>query len=135
MRRILVPLLTALLLVSPARAEDPAPAIQSVIEKQIAAFQANDLEQAFGYASPTIQQLFQTPANFGRMVAEGYPMVWRPARYEMRELVQTESGPVQVVLFEDMAGRLHEAGYLMRLVGGVWRIGGVKVRRTEGLGT
>ena len=118
-----------------ARAEEPGPAIQSAIERQIAAFLANDLEGAFAIASPSIQQIFKTPKIFGQMVQNGYPMVWRPARYEMLKLVETEAGLVQVVLFEDASGRLHEAGYLMQQVDGVWRINGVHVRRQPGVGT
>jgi len=125
----------------PARAEGPAGpvgaegAIKSVIERQLQAFQANDLETAFGFASPTIQRKFATPENFGRMVQQGYPMVWRPARYRMVRLVETAMGLVQVVMFEDAAGRLHEAAYLMRQVDGVWRIDGVQLRRMPGVGT
>lgn len=117
------------------RADEPAPAIQSVIESQLAAFQANDLDRAFTFAAPTIQKMFGDPQNFGRMVQSGYPMVWRPARHEMLQLVQTTSGPVQVVLFEDAAGMLHEAGYLMKMVNGIWRIAGVHIRKRPGVGT
>lgn len=120
---------------SPARAQDDAVAIQSVIQSQLDAFQANDLETAFGFASPTIQQKFGSPETFGRMVQNGYPMVWRPASRQWQKLVQTDAGPVQVVLFEDASGRLHEAGYLMQLVDGIWRINGVHVRQAPGVGT
>lgn len=118
-----------------SRADQPSQAIQTVIERQIAAFLRNDLVGAFAFAAPNIQQRFGDPQKFGQMVRSGYPMVWRPERYEMLELVQTPSGPVQVVLFEDAAGALHEAGYLMKLVDGVWRIAGVHVRRRPGVGT
>ena len=68
------------------------------------------------------------------MVAGAYPMVWRPRRYEMQQLVETAQGPVQVVLFEDLGGRFHEAGYLMQEVDGQWRINGVKLRRLPEVG-
>ena len=133
----LTALLTALLmLVAPltVRADEPDDSIQAVIADQIAAFQANDVERAFTHASPNIQRIFRTPKRFGQMVQQGYPMVWRPARYQWLKIVQTESGPVQVVLFEDQSGRLHEAGYLMQQVDGVWRINGVKLRELAGIG-
>ena len=125
------------LLVAPfqAKAEEPADSIQAVIESQLQAFQASDVEKAFTFASPGIQKIFQTPKNFGRMVEFRYPMVWRPRRHEMMQFIQTESGPVQVVLFEDTSGQLHEAGYLMELVEGRWRIAGVKLRSLPGVGT
>lgn len=115
-------------------AGEPADSIQNVIESQLSAFQASDVDRAFTYASPSIQKQFGDPLNFGRMVEYAYPMVWRPRRYEMRELVETGAGPVQVVLFEDAAGALHEAGYLMQEVDGIWRINGVKLRKLPGVG-
>ena len=116
------------------KAAEPDDSIQAVIADQIAAFQANDVERAFTHAAPNIQRIFETPQRFGQMVQQGYPMVWRPARYEWLKIVQTDFGPVQVVLFEDQSGRLHEAGYLMQQVDGVWRINGVKLREVEGIG-
>ena len=125
------------ILLNPAavKAEDDSAAIQSVIQSQLDAFQANDLDTAFGFASPTIQQKFGSPETFGQMVRNGYPMVWRPASRQWQKLVQTDAGPVQVVLFEDANGRLHEAGYLMQQINGIWRINGVNVRKAPGVGT
>ena len=120
---------------APAQADGHEKAIQSVIEQQLSAFQANDLDTAFSYASPTIQQKFGSAQTFGRMVETGYPMVWRPSSHRMQELVQTDAGPVQVVLFEDATGRMHEAGYLMQQIDGIWRINGVHVRKAPGVGT
>lgn len=133
----LTALLTALLIVfAPLtlRADEPGDSIQAVIADQIAAFQANDVERAFTHAAPNIQRMFQNPKRFGQMVQQGYPMVWRPARYQWLKIVETESGPVQVVLFEDQSGRLHEAGYLMQQIDGTWRINGVKLREIDGVG-
>ena len=136
MRLFLIPLmLIAFVWSSPTRAEEPSDSIRSVIERQLAAFQANDLDEAFQFASPAIQRMFGDPQNFGRMVESGYPMVWRPAGYRMLKLLETESGLVQVVEFEDSAGVLHEAGYLMKQIDGVWRIAGVHVRKRPGVGT
>ena len=136
MQRLLALLLVGLVAILPLRAvaEEPADSIQTVISDQIAAFRASDVETAFGFAAPSIQRQFGDPENFGRMVRQGYPMVWRQRRFEMRQLVDTDFGPVQVVLFEDAAGVLHEAGYLMVEVDGVWRIAGVKLRRVPQVG-
>ncbi|MEM7212547.1 MAG: DUF4864 domain-containing protein [Pseudomonadota bacterium] len=134
----LIAILTGLmLLLAPwtVQSAEPDDSIQAVIADQIAAFQKNDVERAFTHASPNIQRMFGDPKRFGQMVEQGYPMVWRPARYEWLKVVQTDFGPVQVVLFEDQSGRLHEAGYLMQQVDGVWRINGVKLREVEGVGT
>lgn len=122
------------LLSLPLRAEEPNNSIEAVIESQIQAFQRKDVAAAFTHASPTIQQKFGDAQTFGRMVEMAYPMVWQPRRHEMRQLVQTDFGPVQVVLFEDASGQLHEAGYLMQRIDGVWRINGVKLRALPGVG-
>ena len=68
--------------------------IQAVISQQIAAFQQDDFEQAFTYASPNIQGFFGTSERFGQMVTSGYPMVHRPdaVRYlELREIAGNRS--------------------------------------------
>ncbi len=111
------------------------PEVEDTINQQIEAFKADDFAEAFTFATPTLQRLFQSPQNFERMVINGYPMVWRPARYELLKLVETEAGLVQVVLFEDASGMLHDAGYLMQQIDGVWRINGVHVRVRPGVGT
>lgn len=135
MQRILRVLCLCMMAILPlsAAAEEPADSIQGVISDQLSAFQANDVDRAFSHASPSIQQKFGTASQFGRMVEYSYPMVWRPQRFEMRDLIETGAGLVQVVLFEDRAGALHEAGYLMQEVDGVWRINGVKLRALPGV--
>lgn len=135
-------LLLALLLLAaslapppPALAQQTAPAgaVESVIRDQIDAFRAGDLERAFGHASPSIQGLFRTPAIFGRMVENGYPMVWRPERLEFGALTRQGGGWRQVVTIVDGAGRWHEATYEMQLIDGVWRINGVTLETLPGL--
>ncbi len=119
----------------PARAEEPADSIQAVIVSQLDALQANDPAAAFAHASPTIQSKFGTPEGFRHMVETGYPMIWRPARYEMLALAETAGGPVQIVLFQDREGRFFEAAYEMQLIDGVWRINGVYLRALPGIGS
>jgi hypothetical protein len=117
------------------RADEPIDSIQAVIVSQIGALQANDLTAAFAHASPIIQSKFGTPEVFGQMVETGYPVIWRPARYEMLALTETDIGPVQTVLFQDRNDRLFEAAYEMRLIDGVWRINGVYLRALPGVGS
>ena len=120
---------------APLRAQaDPGAEIAGVIEDQLAAFQREDLDRAFSHASPGIQRIFRDPQNFGRMVREGYPMVWRPRTYEMRDLQPIGEGFVQTVMFEDAAGRFWLADYEMRLIDGVWRINGVSLREMPQFG-
>ena len=131
--RILIALMMLMLAALPVRAEEPADSIQAVIDDQIQAFQRSDLEAAFAHASPTIQEIFQTPGRFGQMVSGGYPMIWRPSRWEMRSLENFAGTLVQIVFFEDRQGDQFEAAYEMIQVDGVWRINGVQLRRLPGV--
>lgn len=124
-----VPLVLALL-VSPVPAgADTGAEIRAVIAAQIEAFRRDDWDEAFAYASPTIQSMFRTADRFGGMVRSGYPMVWRPARVEAGPLEGGPMGPVQLMYIEDQRGILHVAAYQMKQIDGVWRINGVQIRR------
>jgi len=129
-----IPLLFALALAAlPARAEPPAAAIEAVIADQIGDFQRDDFAGAFEHASPDIQSKFGGPERFGLMVRQGYPMIWRPNRWDWVELRRDRRGWVQTVLFVDGKGRSFEADYIMERVDGRWRIDGVLMRRLPGV--
>lgn len=116
---------------SAARAQSDADAAsRAVIEQQLDAFQRDDWDEAFGYASPGIQGIFQTPQRFSEMVRGGYPMVWRPSDVEFLGSIETEDGRrVQRLRLIDQAGTPFIALYEMVLLEGVWRIAGVDIRR------
>jgi len=99
--------------------------IQNVISSQIEAFQQDDIETAFTFASPKIQLLFGSPENFGKMVQNGYPMVWRPS--DVTFLRQKADGGVvlQEMRFFDADGIGHAFIYEMVDVSGSWKINGV----------
>lgn len=105
-----------------------------VIGAQIEAFRADDFGTAFTFAAPGIKQLFGTPENFGRMVRQGYPMVWRPAevRYGAREL--RGATVLQRVIITDAEGRLHTLLYHMVPLGESWQIAGVQILREPDVG-
>lgn len=111
-----------------AQSAEDAAAIRTVITDQIAAMEVDDWDKAFSYASPTIQGIFGSPDNFSEMVTRGYPMVWRPKRFETGPLTETAAGLTQTMVFEDQQGRLYIADYAMQKVEGVWRINGVQIR-------
>lgn len=101
--------------------------ITATIDAQIEAFRADDFARAFGYASPGIRSVFQTPENFGAMVRSGFPMVWRPA--EVRYLGQRDvAGKIwQRVQVTDTDGRVHILDYQMIRLENDWKINAVQI--------
>lgn len=116
-------LLSLGLLISPAHAQDQS--IEDVIASQIDAFVAQDTNRAFSYASPNIQQLFGSPAAFGAMVQNGYPMVQNPAEVEYVDQIINDSYTIQRLRIQDQSGKNHWFAYEMIVVGEDWRINGV----------
>lgn len=109
----------------PAEAQENP--IQSTIQNQITAFLADDFALAFTYASPTIKEVFGTADNFGRMVKEGYPMVYRPAEVEMLEMREVAGNLWQRVRILDQAGRAHYLDYMMVETPDGWQINAVQL--------
>ena len=117
-----------------ARAQSVDADIRAVIQGQIDAFGANDVAKAFSFASPMIQGMFRTPENFGQMVQNGYPMVWRPADVRFSELRDFGGRKVQSVLITDLRGKDFIADYEMIETPEGWQINGVAIREAEGVG-
>jgi hypothetical protein len=108
---------------------DAGQAIRQVISDQIAALRDDDYEQAFTYASPSIQRVFRDPDRFGRMVRDGYPMVRRPAGVRFTVLEERAGRIVQTLVITDERGALHVLDYEMVESERGWEINGVRVRR------
>lgn len=100
--------------------------IETTIGGQIDAFLADDFETAFTFASPSIQGMFGTPENFGRMVRDGYPMVWRPAEVQYLELRDIGGALWQRILIRDADGAAHLLDYQMIETETGWKINGVQ---------
>ena len=118
----------------PAEAGPHDDSFRSTIGAQLDAFQQDDWNKAYSYASPTIQRIFPSPEGFGRMVTGGYEMIWRPSSVEFGEARQTSRGWAQAVRFTDRRGRDYIADYFMVMIDGVWRIDGVTLRKPDDLG-
>jgi hypothetical protein len=116
----------------PVAAQD-AP-IREVIQNQIDAFQADDLPRAFSFASPNIKGIFGTAENFGAMVKQGYPMVYRPAEVEMQELREIAGNLWQRVRITDQAGRGHFLDYMMIETPEGWQINAVQLLPAPDIG-
>ncbi len=113
----------------------PAPdqaAIRHVIEAQLAAFQRDDGAEAFGYATPMIQQKFGDATNFMAMVKGGYPAVYRPRSVTFDKLVDTEFGPDQILRVVGPDGAAYTAHYIMqKQPNGTWMINGCYLTKGE----
>ncbi|PJF07809.1 DUF4864 domain-containing protein [Pseudorhodobacter sp. MZDSW-24AT] len=130
--RLCAGLLTAVFLAFPAWAQEEP--IQNTIQNQLNALQADDFSTAFSFASPTIKSLFGTPDNFGLMVRQGYPMVYRPGRVQMLDLREVAGALWQRVMITDEQGRTHLLDYQMIETGDGWQINGVQLLPSAGVG-
>lgn len=117
-----------------AKAQSVDADIRGVIQAQIDAFGANDVARAFSFASPMIKGFFGTPENFGQMVQNGYPMVWRPGDVRFSDLRDLGERKVQSVLITDLRGVDYIADYEMVETPDGWQINGVAIREAEGVG-
>jgi hypothetical protein len=118
---------------TPLRSQDST-TLQSIISRQMQAFQADDGNTAFEFASPNLQQMFQTPSRFMEMVKRGYAPVYRPESYQFGEMTSAPDGnPVQIVDIVDSAGNSWRATYQFeRQPDGTWRIGAVSLEPLPG---
>jgi len=107
-------------------------AIEQVIRSQLAAFETDDGEDAFGYASPDVREKFGTPEAFMLVVRERYRPVYRPRAVECDRITMSDFGPVQHLTVLGPNGAAFTAMYVMeRQPDGAWRIGGCLLRPRE----
>lgn len=125
-------LAAALVAVTALGADAQDAEIRGTISQQFEAFKADDFATAFTFASPSLQQFFQSPQNFGRMVTQGYPMVWRPAAVDYLELREADGAFFQKVQITDAKGRFHVLEYRMMQTPEGWRINGVQILEAGG---
>lgn len=132
MRSILASAALSICIAAPASAQEAE--IEGVIGAQIDAFQIDDYATAFGFASPMIQGMFQTPENFGLMVRQGYPMVHRPNAVQYLSLDDTDGTLRQTVMIRDTSGTLHFLQYDMVDGPDGWKVNGVRIIRNPDVG-
>lgn len=99
--------------------------IRSVIQQQIAAFQQDDAEGAFAFASPGIRAHFGTAEIFMQMVKTGYAPVHNPRAVLFADLITIEGYPAQQVMLMSSNAELVQAVYVMeQQPDRTWRING-----------
>ncbi|KAA2313712.1 DUF4864 domain-containing protein [Pseudooceanicola sediminis] len=123
------------LLMPPSARAQPAPlnGPEAVISQQLQAFDAEDFDRAWGYASPTIQGVFGTVDNFGAMVRDGYPMVHHSRSHRFAGQDERGGRTYQKVEIEDTDGRLHLLEYAMIQTPEGWKIDAVRMLKMPGL--
>ncbi len=111
-------------------------AIRTVITQQIEAFQHDDGEAAFAFASRSIQEQFGKPDRFLDMVRRAYPAVHRPRAVDFSELLLGDNTIVQQVELVGPDGEGALALYSMeRDSAGLWRISGCVLTKSARVGT
>ena len=108
--------------------------VETVIDGQLDAFQADDFETAFSFASPMIQEMFGTSEAFGAMVRQGYPMVHRPGDVQFLDIETIGDLRRQKVLIRDRDGAYHLLEYEMIKGPQGWLINGVSVLQEPQVG-
>ena len=117
-------LLICTLFAAPAAAQDTA-AIADIIDEQMQAFEARDIDRAFSFASPFLQQMFGSAERFGHMVEHGYPTVWNNEFVTFLGLRQERGVWVQRLMIQDDSGGVSMFDYHMIENGNSWRIDAV----------
>lgn len=135
MRQFFIAVMLVFGIAGSAAAQDSGPrtAIETVIGAQNEAFQADDVDRAFTYASPSIRQIFRTPENFGAMVRQGYPMVWRPSEVQFLGHRERAGRLWQVLRITDGKGAVHLLEYQMIETETGWKINGVRILDAPGV--
>lgn len=104
--------------------------VQTIIEKQISAFQAEDSNSAFQFAAPNIKQVFPNADIFMEMVKRGYQPVYNPKQYRFGKTHHDNARIAQSVFIEDSNGVAYEAVYeLRKQEDGEWLISGVYLQK------
>ena len=115
--------------IAPALAQEPVAQSQTVIENQIEAFLAGDIDTAYSFAAPDIKALYPTVDRFETMVRSGYGPVYRPGNYAFgRSREISGGGVIQEVLISGPDGNDYTAIYMMeRQPDGTMKIRGVSL--------
>lgn len=133
-------LLSAFLLIAmvPAQAQDDPLAAewQAVVTGQVEAFRAHDAPAAMRFASAGFNQSFATPEAFEQAIrAWGYAAIMDSRSHNFGPYQALNDKVVlQAVKFTGPDSVLYEAIYQLNREEGGWRVAGVQMRKTAGMG-
>jgi hypothetical protein len=123
--RLLVVLLVILDLGGRAHAQSETDrlSVQSVIERQLNAFLADDAATAYSFAAPNITARFPTDEIFMEMVRQGYRPVYRPRSWSFGPIRESDGRIEQIVDIVDAEGVEWAARYVLeKRPDGSWKI-------------
>ena len=106
--------------------------IRSVVKQQLVAIEQNDAEMAFAFASPGVQETFETSERFLFMVRRGYSALYKPRHIEFLDLTVINGETVQPVRLVAQDGEVEVALYEMqRQDDNQWRINGCDLAKSD----
>jgi hypothetical protein len=107
-------------------------ALQSIVQKQLAAFRKNDFAAAYVFADDGIKTQFPLEA-FAKMVKGGYPEIAKSASESFG--ITTDNGVDAVVIVRVVGDNKHAATfrYVLKFADKVWRVAGVVKVEVEDL--
>jgi hypothetical protein len=131
-------LLSLLLFIAPAQAQDDPMALewQAVITGQVEAFRAHDAPVAMSFAGASFQQTFKTPEEFEQAIRDwGYAAIMDSRSHSFGPYQQVnETVVLLAVKFTGPDSVLYEAIYQLTKEEKGWRVGGVQLIKTTGMG-
>ena len=105
---------------------------ESIIGGQISAFRAGDHETAYGFAAPSIKQIFGSTDRFIGMVKKGYGPIYGARNWSFGRGEARGDALIQEVLLIGPQGKDWVALYTLRKQSdGSWRIAGVQMKPAE----
>jgi len=112
--------------VSAQSGETQIEGIQKAIKQQLMAFNNNDYEAAYRYASKAIQSAFSL-VEFETMVRSGYPQIDKSREVDFGEILLSKdvTQALAKVRITGMDRSILNAQYQMILEGGAWKNNGV----------
>lgn len=106
--------------------------IKFIVNQQLEAFQNDDFEKAYSFASPTIKKMFSSPEVFRKMVIGGYQAVYRPQSIKMGSVEIIKGVTTLKVYLVDPNGEFITANYMMeKQENGEWLISGCVLSKAE----
>ena len=106
--------------------------IKFIVNQQLEAFQDDDFEKAYSFASPTIKKMFSSPEVFRKMVIGGYQAVYRPQSITMGSVEIIKGVTTLKVYLVDPNGEFVTANYMMeKQENGEWLIAGCILSKAE----